>query len=419
MPVVRARMDLAVMLASRGRLDEARTLMQRAIHAVEHRVGDDDARLAIVLENSARMALAAGSPANAEPLLIRLHALLDAHDMSTGRAEELLARVAAVRSQQVRADVAVPHAAAEEAPAAEALAPEVLAAQAPVVATIHDTPERQAAFEDDLASRVYAHATIDAHEEWEDQPLRDAVAVTDILLRTTPSGVPIIPVSTPIEPPLLIVDDTGDPADLPGPFDAFANFSFDLADTAPAVPETLPAAESLDTIDLSFATPLSVRAEEAPIDEAPVDLAPVNGGMVLDFTVAHGVVDELDDAPMLQAPPVSSPIPDALPDMPAVMEPPTVSAEPTQIVSSGSTRGIAPMADMVGTAPPVATPAPAPVAAAVASPEPTERPAPRANEARVVMPSATKDKPGSGKLIAVVAGALAAAGSAAAYFLRK
>ncbi|WP_434480919.1 tetratricopeptide repeat protein [Gemmatimonas sp.] len=179
MPVARARMDLAVLLASRGRVDEARTLVQRAIYAVEHHVGEDDARLAIVLENAARIALVAGSPANAEPLLIRLHALLDAHDMSTTRAEQLLARVATARSRQQR------HAAAER----------------PVATVALETPETQSAFEGDLESRVYAHASIEAHDEWDDQPLRDAVAVTDVLLRTTPCGVPLIPVSTPIEPP--------------------------------------------------------------------------------------------------------------------------------------------------------------------------------------------------------------------------
>ncbi|WP_396213695.1 tetratricopeptide repeat protein [Gemmatimonas sp.] len=398
MPVARARMDLAVLLASRGRVDEARTLVQRAIYAVEHHVGEDDARLAIVLENAARIALVAGSPANAEPLLIRLHALLDAHDMSTTRAEQLLARVATARSRQQR------HAAAER----------------PVATVALETPETQSAFEGDLESRVYAHASIEAHDEWDDQPLRDAVAVTDVLLRTTPCGVPLIPVSTPIEPPLLIAEETVDLADIPDPFDAFANFSFDLADSAPAahdpvpVPVAAPFAGPLDAMDLSLATPLSIRAEADPID-----LPVVDSGLMLDFTVAHGVIDDMEEAPLLQAPPVSSPFPDALPEMPSVIEPPTVSAEPTTIVSSGSTRGIAPMADMVGTSPPLTALTPSPHSAPVAPLASTEQPTRRTAEERVVMPASAKATSGSGKLIAIIAGALAAAGGAAAYFLLK
>ena len=152
MPVARERMDLAVMLGATGRLDEAQALIQRAIAAVELHAGDEDARLVVMLENAARLALAAGAPANAEPLLLRLHGLLDLYGMSTDRADRLLAMVAAVRARA-------------EAPRADDRHAEVA---------------------------VYALASIDDHaveEDWDDQPLRDAVALTDVLLRTTPSGV--------------------------------------------------------------------------------------------------------------------------------------------------------------------------------------------------------------------------------------
>ena len=152
MPVARERMDLAVMLGATGRLDEAQALAQRAIAAVELHAGDEDARLVVMLENAARLALAAGAPANAEPLLLRLHGLLDLYGMSTDRADRLLAMVAAVRARA-------------EAPRADEHRAEVA---------------------------VYPHVSIDdnaAEEDWDDQPLRDAVALTDVLLRTTPSGV--------------------------------------------------------------------------------------------------------------------------------------------------------------------------------------------------------------------------------------
>ena len=93
----RARADLAVMLGSTGRLDEATALMDRAIACMEQSAGDDDVRLIGPLENAARLALASAQPANAEPHLLRLHALLAAHGYPTTRAEGLLARVASAR----------------------------------------------------------------------------------------------------------------------------------------------------------------------------------------------------------------------------------------------------------------------------------------------------------------------------------
>ncbi|MBL0890667.1 MAG: tetratricopeptide repeat protein [Gemmatimonadaceae bacterium] len=124
MPVARARTDLAVMLAAAGRSEEAMALVQRAIAGIEHRVGDEDARLATVLENGARIALAAGHPANAEPMLLRLHALLDAHELSTARADVLLARVAAVRARQAQ-DASLTRTAETPAVAPIAVAPTV------------------------------------------------------------------------------------------------------------------------------------------------------------------------------------------------------------------------------------------------------------------------------------------------------
>ena len=160
MPVARARMDLAVMLASAGQHHEAWALMQHVITSVEHHVGAEDTRLAIVLENAARIALASGNTADARPLLVRLHALLTQHQRPTAPADSLLAEIAS-----------------GHAPLAQTLRVQTL--------------------------RTEEQAPVTALEEWEDQPLRDAVSVTDGLLRATPSGVPIVPPTTVIEPPLL------------------------------------------------------------------------------------------------------------------------------------------------------------------------------------------------------------------------
>lgn len=165
MPVSRARMDLAVMLGSLGRLDEAHALVQRAIAAVEGHVGDEDVRLVTMLENAARLALAAGAPAKAEPVLLRLHALLDVHGMPTARADHLLAVVAQLR------------AGAEVAP---------VATHTPVAM--------------DMVELLPVEASFD---EWDDEPLRDAVAMTDLLLRRTPAGVIAIPELAPRDADLV------------------------------------------------------------------------------------------------------------------------------------------------------------------------------------------------------------------------
>jgi tetratricopeptide (TPR) repeat protein len=236
MPVARARMDLAVMLGAAGRLDEAQALLQRAIAAVELHVGDEDARLVVMLENAARLALAAGAPANAEPLLLRLHALLDLYGMSTDRADRLLAMVAGVRARA-------------EATRADADRTEVA---------------------------VYAHASIDEHEaqeDWDDQPLRDAVAITGVLLRTTPSGVIAIPEPVNHDAQILAAFETV--------VDTPVAPMIDLVDELPM--ETVDIA--LDLAD-DFGLPM-------PADSAP--------SMALGFTVEHGLAASHTPAPVLDA----------------------------------------------------------------------------------------------------------------------
>ncbi|AMW05201.1 tetratricopeptide repeat protein [Gemmatimonas phototrophica] len=492
MPVARARMDLAVMLASSGRLDEARLLVQRAITAIEHHVGEEDARLAIVLENAARIALAAGNPANAEPLLLRLHALLDAHELSTERAEVLLARVADVRARQEAAasrhEVEQPL--VTDDMSADAAVVQVTAAaaeDAQVVTPRSETPAQVSAFDDDTSMRVYAHASIEAHEEWEDQPLRDAVAVTDVLLRTTPSGVPIIPAAPVVEPPSLdqaddLVDEMLDTMDLTDvlpaptlrdpsidellsvdvmntplsslavagldrtltplePFDAVpaAELDVDLLDTTPAadalsglsldLADSAPVAQTAGG-DTDFDLDLAFDDEVVPADttatavEAPAATSNVNyptpatnAGLLLDFAVEHGVVNA-DEEPMLVGPPISSPVLGGLPDQPAVPAAPAVKPGPTQIVSSGSTAGIAPLSDIVATAPP---------APSMAAPSPEPVPTPRASSTGAAPRRTTESRAandaqpssGKGKLFVIIGGVVAVAGGAAAFFLLK
>jgi len=97
--VARVRSDLAVMLSRTGRFAEAREVISAAIHGIERATSDEDERLIPLLETASRITIAAGQPSNAEPLLLRLHALLSEHRQSTTVAEELLARVARSRSK--------------------------------------------------------------------------------------------------------------------------------------------------------------------------------------------------------------------------------------------------------------------------------------------------------------------------------
>ena len=228
--VARARADLAVMLGSVGRADDGLGLIARAIGSIERSAGEDDRHLLSVLENAGRLALAAGQPSAAEPYLLRLHALLADHERPTDVAERLLARVATARREL---PVAAPTPDRGEVPAnlfvdasadvpADALASDFaddlangLAASLPSAVRVdggtvqsvemplmrdtesQDTPETaliadwgMTASEPAVApvtpERSASIPSFDDGLDFDDQPLRDAVVVTDVLLRNTP-----------------------------------------------------------------------------------------------------------------------------------------------------------------------------------------------------------------------------------------
>jgi tetratricopeptide (TPR) repeat protein len=297
MPVARARMDLAVMLGASGRLSEAKALIQRAIAAAERHVGDDDVRLVTMLDNSARLALADGDPASAEPLLLRLHALLDAHGMSTHRADRLIEQIEPLR---MSADPM-------RAPAHRA---DVAAAESALAAALSDA-ERGAGAE----QAVYAHASIaeqDEYAEWEDdEPLREAVAVTDVLLRTTPPGVIVVPP--------------------PGNHDAEILAAFETVVDTPVEP--------MDIEPVSFEP---MRFE--PVSLEPVSAEPVSAELVS----AELVSAELVSAELVSAEPVSAELVSAEPVSvePVSVEP--VSVEPTSdVVDEPPTPNEPPALDLV------------------------------------------------------------------------
>ncbi|MCC6242482.1 MAG: tetratricopeptide repeat protein [Gemmatimonadaceae bacterium] len=97
----RSRSDLAVMLASAGQYAEAASTIALAITAIESRSGDEDSRLIPLLETAARIALTSGNASNAEPYLLRLHALQALYQVPTTSTDALLAKVAKARAEHV------------------------------------------------------------------------------------------------------------------------------------------------------------------------------------------------------------------------------------------------------------------------------------------------------------------------------
>ncbi|MEN9509849.1 MAG: hypothetical protein RLZZ621_2412 [Gemmatimonadota bacterium] len=92
--VARSRSDLAAMLGSIGRVEEAAVLARRALMAVESS-GAPDMALAAVLANAARIAIVAEATQDAEPILRRLHAVEARCGMDSTATDQLLARIGA------------------------------------------------------------------------------------------------------------------------------------------------------------------------------------------------------------------------------------------------------------------------------------------------------------------------------------
>ena len=79
--VARTRGDLAVILAASGHTDEAMSLLERAVSAVERKRGAASAHLLPLLTNAARL-LARATPERAQPYVARLKALLFAQQQA-------------------------------------------------------------------------------------------------------------------------------------------------------------------------------------------------------------------------------------------------------------------------------------------------------------------------------------------------
>lgn len=95
--VARARADLAVVLSAAGRDAEACDAAASAVRIADAVLDADDLQLSPLLDTMARVALAGGRLAAAEPPLLRLHALLADQQQPTGDVEWMLELVAQSR----------------------------------------------------------------------------------------------------------------------------------------------------------------------------------------------------------------------------------------------------------------------------------------------------------------------------------
>lgn len=83
--VARTRGDLAVILGASGQPDDAMSLLERAVSAVEKKRGENSAHLLPLLTNAARL-LERASPERARPFVARLNALLFAQKLADNAA---------------------------------------------------------------------------------------------------------------------------------------------------------------------------------------------------------------------------------------------------------------------------------------------------------------------------------------------
>ncbi len=375
LPVARQRMDLAVMLGACGRLDEARALIQRAIAAVEQHVGDEDVRLVVILDNAARLALAAGDPASAEPILLRLHALLGAHGLSTQRADLLLARVAAVRTRADATEIAAAPAEARRDVADVAVYAHASILELDALEILGGPDGQDVAHAQDVPDVPDAP---DAQDDWDDQPLRDAVALTDVLLRATPSGVIAIQEAVHHDLDILaafetVVDPTAAPMvdladDLSTPT---LDIALDLADDFALAPP----ADAVPSTALGFTVDHTPGASDAYVP--PLDAGNELMGLELDDALADALLNvptppvRQHDVPV--AVPVAVPVVASEPfsALNAPLRPPVHHAESEVPYGFGPPPAAVVIAD--ASSAPIAPPAPVP---------PTARDLTRAQDAR-------------------------------------
>ncbi|MEP6764780.1 MAG: tetratricopeptide repeat protein [Gemmatimonadaceae bacterium] len=107
--VARARADWAVVLGANGQFDHALSLLNRAIASVELKLGDGSGLLvSMLLENASRLLLSANQASDAHRYALRMLSLLRSLNENTAPAEQLLVMIANVRSNNQGTPSVVP-----------------------------------------------------------------------------------------------------------------------------------------------------------------------------------------------------------------------------------------------------------------------------------------------------------------------
>lgn len=237
--VARARADLAVVLSAAGRDAEACDAAASAVRIADAVLDTDDLQLSPLLDTMARVSLAAGRLAAAEPPLLRLHALLADHQQPTSDVEWMLDLVAQSRLAD---DLHFPVAGATH------------------VVALEDVPDEAA--DAGIAGAAEAGDPI------------DLIDVVDTTALDAPVAVPHEPTfdasdTLPVE--IALIDDHIDPPVVVpiAPFDPFADTELELVDPDVAMVARQSATESdARSSGLGFAVEYGIPSEDSP--PAPV-----------------------------------------------------------------------------------------------------------------------------------------------------
>lgn len=221
--VARARADLAVVLGANGQTDHAISLLNRAIWAVEQKRGDGSEFLVSMLENAARLLLTAHQPAAAALYASRMLTLVRALNKNSAAAEQLVAMIASARSTNRHVQSVIP---------------------------------------------LHTFSNTDSANASDDLLLREAVAETDELLRSTPSNNLAVPDSAALMDSLPDVATSY--ADTVNEFPEDAQHNFDAVAHGTGLIDSL---DLKDELDAEMQNAMVVPVKPAKIlDDAAFDL---------------------------------------------------------------------------------------------------------------------------------------------------
>ncbi|MGV3707213.1 MAG: tetratricopeptide repeat protein [Gemmatimonas sp.] len=287
--VARTRGDLAVILAASGHTDEALSLLERAVGAVERKRGSESAHLLPLLNNAARL-LARSAPERARPYIARLKALLFAQQQVVNAS---LYPPTAVPSHSFASDVVAAGGDDHYLRNAVAQTVDLLRATPPANIALSDE-----AFRERLALRAEQQRALEAAVPETPEP-SEAFEVADNYAEPTASA--DTPLKAPVEPVETADDLTEIRAEeiFPEPQDVASRAPHEDGDTFDATFDDT----GDDTVD---DTVFDLVEPPPPTLSTVPDAAPQTRANPLGFEVEYGIPDELQEplvAPLGALPP--------------------------------------------------------------------------------------------------------------------